>query len=191
MYVYVQKSRKPISTRGCVRTKLKAMNMKKSSDKQVKFGVRLSPGEVIQLEAIARKLGITKSEVLRLSLSSQASLNPPKPDADNEVISEALDAVSTRVKALDDRLHNLESLLGSAVDLLLSMSRNSQPPQHNTSPQPQTGSAQEKPQPALPAWSAYRKKYPKLSPVMSEMDWAEFLKKRYTDEYGTEPDLAT
>lgn len=161
--------------------------MKKSSDKQVRFGVRLSAGEVIQLEAIARHLGITKSEVLRLSLSAQSGLKDQKPGTDSAAMSKALDAVSLKVQAVDDRLHNLESLLGSAVDLLLSVSRNTQPPEFRRNEQTPPASQIH----ATPKWSDYIKKNFKTSPVMSDQAWSDFLKKRYEETYGHPPDLST
>jgi hypothetical protein len=171
------------------------MMMKKSPDKQVRFGVRLSPGEAVQLEAMARHLGISKSDVLRLSLSSQNSLKPSKSDTSNAVVSEALDAVASRIKALDDRLQGMESLLSGAVDLLLSLSRTSQ---QNTSstprhPEPPQGEKTQVVQPASagPKWSEYVKKNYKTNPVMSDAAWAEFLKTRYTEQHGFPPDLST
>lgn len=165
--------------------------MKKSPDKHVRFGVRLSPGDAVQLEAMAQHLGISKSEVLRLSLSSQNSLKPSKSDAGNAAVSEALDAVGLRIKALDDRLQSMESLLSSAVDLLLSVSRSAQ---QNTPPAPRHPEPPqvEKTQTAHgPKWSDYTRKNYKTSPIMSDAEWAEFLKKRYTEQHGFPPDLST
>lgn len=169
--------------------------MKKSPDKHVRFGVRLSPGDAVQLEAMAQHLGISKSDVMRLSLSSQNSLKPSKSDAGNAVVSEALDAVGLRVKALDERLQGMESLLSSAVDLLLSVSRSAQQntppaPRHPEPPQGEKTQAAQ-PAPAGPRWSDYVKKNYKTSPIMSDADWAEFLKKRYTEQHGFPPDLST
>lgn len=162
--------------------------MKKSSDKHVRFGVRLSPGDAVQLEAMAQHLGISKSDVMRLSLSS-------KSDAGNAVVSEALDAVTSRIKALDERLQGLESLLSGAVDLLLSLSRTSQQntplaPREAVPPQGEKTQAAQ-PAPAGPKWSEYLKKNYKTNPVMSDAAWSEFLKKRYTEQHGFPPDLST
>lgn len=169
--------------------------MEKNAKKQTQFLLRLTPGDAIQLEAIACRLGVSKSDVLRLSLSSQNSLKSSKTDTSNAVMSEALDAVASRIKALDDRLQGMESLLSGAVDLLLSLSRTAQQnaqsaPRHPEPPQ------SEKTQAAQPAqagskWSDYTKKNYKTSPIMSDAEWAEFLKKRYTEQHGFPPDLST
>lgn len=165
--------------------------MEKSKKNGTQFLLRMTGGEAVQLEAIARKLGVTKSEVLRLSLSSQASLKSQKTDTDSAVISEALGAVSARVKAIDDRLQNLESLLSSAVDLLLSVSRNTQPAQRQTEPQQKHENAHDTQKPASPSWADYSKKHYKSSPIMSDEEWSDFLKKHYTDKFGHPPDLTT
>lgn len=174
--------------------KSKGNEMKKSAEKQTRFELRLSPGDAVQLEAMARHLGVSKSEVLRLSLSSKNSLKPSS-DAGNAVISEALDAVVLRIKGLDERLQGMESLLSSAVDLLLSVSRsaqqNAQPaPRHPEPPQGEKTQAAQ-PAPAVPRWSEYVKKNYKTNPVMTDAAWIEFLSKRYREQHGFPPDLST
>lgn len=165
--------------------------MKKSPDKHVRFGVRLSPGDAIQLEAIACRLGITKSQVLRLSLSSENSLKPAKTDAGNAAASDALDAIFSRMSALDERLQNMQSLLSGAVDLLLSMSRTAQQNAQSAPRQPEPVPIEKPQTPAGPKWSDYVRKNYKTSPIMSDADWAEFLKKRYAEQHGFPPDLST
>jgi hypothetical protein len=127
---------------------------------------------------------------MRLSLSSKNSLKPSKSDAGNAVVSEALDAVVLRIKSLDERLQSMESLLSSAVDLLLSVSRSAQ---QNAQPAPPQGEKTQAAQPALagPKWSEYLKKNYKTNLVMSDAAWSEFLKKRYTEQHGFPPDLST
>ena len=165
--------------------------MEKNAKKQTQFLLRLTPGDAIQLEAIACRLGVSKSDVLRLSLSSQNSLKSSKTDTSNAVMSEALDAVASRIKALDDRLQGMESLLSGAVDLLLSLSRTAQQNAQSAPRQPEPVQV-EKAQPAAgPKWSDYTKKNYKTSPIMSDAEWAEFLKKRYTEQHGFPPDLST
>lgn len=162
--------------------------MKKTHEKQTRFGVRLSPGEAIQLEAIARKLNISKSEVLRLSLSAEAGRKSTQTDAAGAVLSESLDAVSLRMRALDDRVKSMENLLGSAVDLLLSLSRNGQPSATQPAPEKtQTG----KQATAAPSWAEYTRKNIKTNPIMSNESWLEFLKNRYTEQHGHPPDLSS
>lgn len=165
--------------------------MKKSPDKHVRFGVRLSPGDAVQLEAMARHLGISKSEVMRLSLSSENSLKPSKTDVGNAAASEAMDAIFLRMSALDARLQNMESLMSGTVDLLLSMSQTAQ---QNTQPaprQPEPVRVEKTQTPAGPKWSDYTRKNFKTSPILSDAEWADFLRKRYTEQHGFPPDLST
>lgn len=165
--------------------------MKASKKSGTQFLLRMSDGEAIQLNAIARKLGITKSQVLRLSLSSENSLKPSKTDAGNAASSEAVDTIFLRMGALDERLKRMETLLSGTVDLLLSMSRTAQ---QNTQSAPRQAEPvqAEKAQPAAgPKWSDYTRKNYKTSPIMSDREWLEFLKKRYTEQHGFPPDLST
>ena len=169
--------------------------MKELTAKQSIFGLRLSPGEAIQLDAISRSLRITKSDVLRLSLSSQSSLKPSSQDAGNEVIAEALDAVSGRIRTLDDRLEGVESMLSSAVDLLLSLSRNMKTDDRHPERQPEP---QTRPEPAkiaatqaLPGWAAFQVKHFKINPIMSDQQWVDFLKGKYEKDFKQPPDLSS
>lgn len=173
--------------------------MKELTAKQSIFGLRLSPGEAIQLDAISRSLRITKSDVLRLSLSSQSSLKPSSQGAGNEVIAEALDAVSGRIRTLDDRLEGVESMLSSAVDLLLSLSRNMKPddrhperhPERQPEPQTRPEPAKIAATPALPGWAAFQIKHFKISPIMSDEQWVDFLKGKYEKDFKQPPDLSS
>lgn len=160
--------------------------MSKTKHKHVRIGLRLTPGEATQLEAISHRLGVTKSDVLRLSLSARSSMESANPDAGLKAVSSALDAVLLRLDSVSDRLQNIETLQGNSVDLLLSVSRASQP-------SPSRGEPPTKPQnqPAGrgPAWSEYFKKNPKINPIMSDAAWLDFLKKRYQETHGHPPDL--
>lgn len=161
--------------------------MKTSKKSGTQFLLRMSDGEAVQLLAIARKLGITKSQVLRLSLSSENSLQPSKSDAG----SDALDAIILRMSALDERLQRMEALLSGTVDLLLSMSRTAQQNTQSARHQPEPVQVEKTQTAHGPKWSDYTKKNYKTSPIMSDAEWSEFLKKRYTEQHGFPPDLST
>lgn len=165
--------------------------MEKNAKKQTQFLLRLTPGDAIQLEAIACRLGITKSQVLRLSLAPSNAHKNPKSDKEMAALADTLDAIFLRMSALDARLQNMESLMSGTVDLLLSMSQTAQ---QNTQPaprQPEPVRVEKTQTPAGPKWSDYTKKNYKTSPIMSDGEWKEFLKKRYTEQHGFPPDLST
>ena len=161
--------------------------MEKNAKKQTQFLLRLTPGDAIQLEAIACRLGITKSQVLRLSLAPSNAHKNPKSDKEMAALADTLDAIFSRLGALDARLQNVESLMGGAADLLLSMSRAAQQP----APRQAEPVQAEKAQPAAGLkWSDFARKHHKTSPIMSDGEWTEFLKKRYSEQYGFPPDLS-
>lgn len=160
----------------------------KKAAAKTRFELRLSDEEAIKLEAISNRLRIPKAEVFRLSLS--AGPQPKTGDAAQQVaaVSEALDALTSRARAVEDRLKSLETLMDSAVDLLLSISRAAQRSAEATP------SAQNPLEPGKAtglSWSEFQKKNPKLNPVMSEADWLKFLRERYEKTFGLSPDLST
>lgn len=160
----------------------------KSSAGKTRFELRLSPAEAVRLEAIATRLRISKSEVLRFALAAEPHRQNGDADKQAAAIGEALDALTSRARAVEDRLKNIESLMDSAVDLLLSISRSAQ--RGEAAPT----SAKTPPEAANPAgasWAEFLKKTPKLNPVMSEPDWLEFLRGRYEKVFGHPPDLSS
>jgi hypothetical protein len=160
----------------------------KKAAAKTRFELRLSAAEAVKLEAISNRLRIPKAEVLRLSLSSDPQQKSHVSDRQAAAIGEALEALISRAHAVEDRLKNLETLMESAVDLLLSISRTAQRSAEATP------SAQNPLEPGKAtglSWSEFQKKNPKLNPVMSEADWLKFLRERYEKTFGLSPDLST
>lgn len=164
--------------------------MEKANKSWSQFLLRMSHGEAVQLDAIAHHLGITKSQVLRLSLSANNGMKPSKAEAGNAASSEILDAVYARINALDARLKSIESTLAGAVDLLLSISQNAQPSQPA-----QASAAEEKPASKVgkvpPTWSAYLVKYIRPNNFRTEEEWVEYLRGHYIKNIGFPPDMRT
>lgn len=159
----------------------------KKSIAKSRFELRLSHGEVQRLDAIAARLNITKSDVLRLALNPDFGRESTTQRPEIGVVAESLDAVNSRVAALDSSLKNIESLLDSALDLLIAMSRNSQSYNAQAVSEEPSGNPQNQSTPGLPTWQAWLLKNPKLNPVMSETQWHEFLRTRYEKEFGVPP----
>lgn len=161
--------------------------IKKSTTAKTRFELRLSAADSMRLEAIAARLGIPKSDVLKLALSAEPHHKNGESDKQAAAIAEALDALTSRTRALDDRMKNLEGLLDSAVDLLLSISRTAQ---RDATPTPPKNTPETTKQ-ASPSWAEFQKKNPKLNPVMAQPEWLDFLRGRYEKTFGHPPDLSS
>lgn len=177
------------------------MDSKKS--KTVDVHLRITPAEAVQLDAIARQLGITKSEVLRLSLSASGQRRAEEAGSESgrrlRAIAETGEAVFSRLGDLVTRVENVEAVASDMAALLLSISSNlAAAPQsadrrnEGVTPAPtnQNSAAGGSPR-TLPRWSEYVARHPKTNLVMSDADWLSFVRGRYEKQFGTPPDTTT